>query len=134
MSGSAGQRLIPIDGRWRRSPPWLSFCVGPISRMRRLGFVLLFAGFLAMNWQASRSLGITVGATNEQMARLGNKPSYDSEEVYAAVRRAARSASDPLAYVLCGLVTFTGGMFAGFGIKKGSKLNWAQPTAGGNAG
>ena len=31
MSGSAGQRLVPIEGRWRRSPPWLSFFAGGFS-------------------------------------------------------------------------------------------------------
>ena len=27
MSGCAGQRLVPMKGQWRRSPPWLSFLV-----------------------------------------------------------------------------------------------------------
>ena len=44
MSGSAGQRLVPIERHWRRSPPWLSFFVR--REMKVMRFILGLIGFI----------------------------------------------------------------------------------------
>ena len=86
--------------------------------MRRFGFILLFAGFLGTTWQTTRYHEVTLDAVNEQLLRLGKRPTYDFEDVYSAVKRATSATWNRSVYWcwLSGFATFAGGLCAAFGL------------------
>jgi hypothetical protein len=99
--------------------------------MRALGFILLIAGFAAMNWETLAARDIIYGAATDQMHRMPQQESYTREDVHLGVVRVAHDVWDRATptFYFSGVAMLAGGLLAVFAPKRQTREKAQQDGA-----